>query len=82
MRSEDKYHDAVEYIRAILQAVPNDGESWSSLGRRTFTLEARRKTDTWLGHCYLMMDELQQAYSAYQSALYNLADPKVSVELG
>lgn len=24
-----------------------------------------------------MMDELQQAYSAYQSALYNLADPKV-----
>lgn len=30
-----------------------------------------------LGHCYLMMDELQQAYTAYQSALYNLRDPKV-----
>jgi len=23
------------------------------------------------------MDELQQAYTAYQSALYNLRDPKV-----
>jgi glucose repression mediator protein len=31
-----------------------------------------------LGHCYLMMDDLQQAYSAYQQALYHLRDPKVS----
>ncbi len=30
-----------------------------------------------LGHCYLMMDDLQQAYSAYQQALYHLPDPKV-----
>lgn len=29
------------------------------------------------GHCYLMMDDLQQAYSAYQQALYHLQDPKV-----
>ncbi|KAF2017084.1 TPR-like protein [Aaosphaeria arxii CBS 175.79] len=29
-----------------------------------------------LGHCYLMMDDLQQAYSAYQQALYHLSDPK------
>ncbi|KAF2089937.1 TPR-like protein [Saccharata proteae CBS 121410] len=29
-----------------------------------------------LGHCYLMMDDLQQAYSAYQQALYHLQDPK------
>ena len=29
-----------------------------------------------LGHCYLMMDDLQQAYSAYQQALYHLPDPK------
>ncbi|KAF2839640.1 TPR-like protein [Patellaria atrata CBS 101060] len=29
-----------------------------------------------LGHCFLMMDELQQAYSAYQQALYHLQDPK------
>ncbi|KAI9707847.1 MAG: hypothetical protein M1820_004453 [Bogoriella megaspora] len=34
--------------------------------------------ETWssLGHCYLMMDDLQQAYSAYQQALYHLQDPK------
>jgi glucose repression mediator protein len=29
-----------------------------------------------LGHCYLMMDDLQQAYTAYQQALYHLRDPK------
>ena len=29
-----------------------------------------------LGHCYLMMDDLQKAYSAYQQALYHLRDPK------
>jgi general transcriptional corepressor CYC8 len=29
-----------------------------------------------LGHCYLMMDDLQQAYSAYQQALYHLPNPK------
>ena len=30
-----------------------------------------------LGHCYLMIDNLQEAYSAYQQALYHLRDPKV-----
>ncbi|KAJ1340665.1 hypothetical protein BSLG_004759 [Batrachochytrium salamandrivorans] len=29
-----------------------------------------------LGHCYLMLDDLQKAYNAYQSALYHLPDPK------
>ncbi|EPS45011.1 hypothetical protein H072_962 [Dactylellina haptotyla CBS 200.50] len=34
--------------------------------------------DVWgsLGHCYLMMDDLQKAYQAYQQALYHLRDPK------
>ncbi|ODQ64266.1 hypothetical protein NADFUDRAFT_47515 [Nadsonia fulvescens var. elongata DSM 6958] len=34
--------------------------------------------ETWgsLGHCYLMMDDLQKAYSAYQQALYHLPNPK------
>lgn len=31
-----------------------------------------------LGHCYLMMDDLQKAYNAYQQALYHLPNPKVS----
>ncbi|KAI8992668.1 hypothetical protein BDB01DRAFT_779233 [Pilobolus umbonatus] len=29
-----------------------------------------------LGHCYLMMDNLQDAYQAYQQALYHLPNPK------
>lgn len=35
--------------------------------------------DIWseLGHCYLMTDELSQAYAAYQNALYHLTNPKV-----
>ena len=32
------------------------------------------------GHCYLMMDNLQEAYTAYQQALYYLPDPKVRPE--
>lgn len=34
--------------------------------------------ETWgaMGHCYLMMDELQKAYTAYQQALYHLPNPK------
>lgn len=30
-----------------------------------------------LGHCNLMMDNLQDAYTSYQQALYHLRDPKV-----
>ena len=33
------------------------------------------------GHCHLMMDNLQDAYSAYQQALYFLRDPKVSFDI-
>jgi len=29
-----------------------------------------------LGYCYLMMDDLQKAYGAYQQALYHLPNPK------
>ncbi len=34
--------------------------------------------ETWgaMGHCYLMMDDLQKAYTAYQQALYHLPNPK------
>jgi cytochrome c-type biogenesis protein CcmH/NrfG len=37
--------------------------------------------ETWaaLGHCYLMMDNLQEAYQAYQQALYHLSNPKVRI---
>jgi tetratricopeptide (TPR) repeat protein len=29
-----------------------------------------------LGHCYLMMEDLQKAYTSYQQALYHLSNPK------
>ena len=29
------------------------------------------------GHCYLMTENLQKAYDAYQQALVHLRDPKV-----
>lgn len=34
--------------------------------------------ETWgsLGHCHLMMENLQEAYTSYQQALYHLRDPK------
>ncbi|KAL5535069.1 SSN6 [Sanghuangporus sanghuang] len=34
-----------------------------------------------LGHCYLMIDDLQKAYSAYQQALYLLPNPKEDPKL-
>ncbi|TFK38602.1 hypothetical protein BDQ12DRAFT_683044 [Crucibulum laeve] len=34
-----------------------------------------------LGHCYLMADDLQKAYSAYQQALYLLPNPKEDPKL-
>ncbi|KAG0292789.1 glucose repression mediator protein [Linnemannia gamsii] len=35
-----------------------------------------------LGHCYLMMDELPKAYTAYQSALHHLPNPKLWYGIG
>ncbi|ESK98128.1 transcriptional corepressor [Moniliophthora roreri MCA 2997] len=34
-----------------------------------------------LGHCYLMQDDLQKAYSAYQQALYLLPNPREDPKL-
>src|SRR5882757_7749010 len=33
----------------------------------------------YLGQCYLMQDDLQKAYTAYQQALYLLPNPKVYI---
>ncbi|KAJ5484091.1 General transcriptional corepressor ssn6 [Penicillium diatomitis] len=40
--------------------------------------------ETWgsLGHCHLMMDNLQEAYTSYQQALYHLRDPKPKLWYG
>lgn len=40
--------------------------------RRALNVE-NTNSEIWgaLGHCFLMMDELQQAYNAYHQAIYN-----------
>ncbi|KAJ1310911.1 hypothetical protein OPQ81_009424 [Rhizoctonia solani] len=45
--------------------------------QRVLSLQ-RENGDVWsaLGHCFLMKDDLQNAYSAYQQALYYLPNPK------
>jgi general transcriptional corepressor CYC8 len=59
LRTQEKYPEAMDYLRKILQVEPANGEVWGNLG-----------------HCQLMMDNLQDAYGAYQQALYYLPDPK------
>ncbi|QRV91558.1 general transcriptional corepressor ssn6 [Ceratobasidium sp. AG-Ba] len=46
--------------------------------QRVLSLQ-RENGDVWsaLGHCFLMQDDLQNAYSAYQQALYYLPNPKL-----
>ena len=76
LRTQEHFHKAVEYLQNILKLDGNNGDVWGSLGESVqFTgLHVSLRN---LGHCYLMMDDLQQAYSAYQQALYHLRDPKV-----
>ena len=62
LRSKDQFPQAVDYLQQILRIDAANGETWSSLGKRN--------------HCYLMMDDLQKAYSSYQQALYHLPNPK------
>lgn len=61
LRTQEKFPEAMEYLRNILKIDGQNGEAWGNLG-----------------HCYLMMDNLQEAYSAYQQAVYYLPDPKES----
>ena len=77
LRAREKFPEAMEYLRSILKLDPNNGDVWGSLGMpEPAALEYLKLILT--GHCYLMMDNLQEAYTAYQQALYYLRDPKVS----
>jgi len=79
LRAKDQFGMAIDYLRTILKIDSANGEVWGSLGPSIivgpflFKLLTCPRT----GHCYLMMDNLQEAYSAYQQALYHLQDPKV-----
>ena len=78
LRTREKYPEAMEYLKDVLKIEPANGEAWGNLGLYTVPL-LYRNADPGPGHCYLMMDNLQEAYTAYQQALYYLPDPKVGV---
>lgn len=77
LRTKENFPKAVEFLQAILKLEANNGEVWGSLGTRFFPLWDVQTLTLPTGHCYLMMEDLQQAYAAYQQALYHLRDPKV-----
>lgn len=56
----------------------DNGEVWSALGTcPPSALRCSLSSHCDAGHCYLMQDDLQKAYTAYQQALYLLPNPKV-----
>lgn len=78
LRTREQFPKAIEYLQNILKLDPQSGETWGSLGRSPGAGgDDRTGTDTVAGHCHLMMDNLQEAYTSYQQALYHLRDPKV-----
>jgi general transcriptional corepressor CYC8 len=78
LRAKEQFDKAVEYLKTILQLDSTHGEVWGSLGRFMPKLADNLCADQLFpGHCYLMTDNLQEAYQAYQQALYHLKDPKV-----
>jgi glucose repression mediator protein len=77
-RSRDNFGPAVDFLKAILKVDERNGEVWGSLGKTSIELETNFLVANAIpGHCYLMLDNLQDAYSAYQQALYHLQDLKV-----
>lgn len=80
LRTKENFPRAVEYLQGILKLDPNNGEVWGSLGKIFQSqFESLSELTHSQGHCFLMMEDLQQAYSAYQQALYHLRDPKVGI---
>ena len=76
LRTKENFPRAIEYLQKILQLDNANGEVWGSLGMSRLPFVGLTLTAC-TGHCFLMMEDLQQAYAAYQQALYHLRDPKV-----
>lgn len=82
LKGREAFDKALEFFRAIVQLDQNNGEAWGNLGMprhiwvEIFQVDTNRIP---IGHCYLMTENLQKAYDAYQQALVNLRDPKVSI---
>lgn len=81
LRAKDSFPAAIEYLKHIIRIENNNGEVYASLGMMHRCECCRLEHTDRPGHCYLMMDDLQQAYNSYQQALYFLPNPKVSRDL-
>ncbi|KAL9086659.1 MAG: hypothetical protein Q9159_004068 [Coniocarpon cinnabarinum] len=68
--------DALQSVANVLRAEDKYAEAAQYLDTIIKMDSANGEAWSSLGHCYLMMDELQRAYEAYQHALYKLHDPK------
>jgi glucose repression mediator protein len=79
LRTKEQFPKAVEFLQNILNLDGTNGEVWGSLGKLNVYTGGCRRLTRCIGHCFLMMDDLQKAYNAYQQALYHLRDPKVCV---
>lgn len=82
-RTRDDFDKAIEYFQRILNIKQDNGEVWGSMGEQgshsdVFSGDILTRTP---GHCLLMKDDLPKAYTAYQQALYHLANPKVCEEI-
>lgn len=82
-RGRDDFDKAIEYFQRILNANPENGEVWGSMGKYLKLLHQSivAMLINVSGHCLLMKDDLPKAYTSYQQALYHLANPKVSTQL-
>ena len=79
LRTKENFPKAVDFLQGILKLDQNNGEVWGSLGQTPVPSVAMLRLTPPTGHCYLMMEDLQQAYAAYQQALYHLRDPKAGL---
>lgn len=81
LRNREEFHKALEYLQDILKLEPSNGAAWGSLGTSFIPMHSRLGTTVANndppGHCYLMTDDLQQSYAAYQNAISYLADRRV-----
>jgi len=79
LRTREEYHKAIEYLQAVIKLEPTNGDAFGNLGKR-MALHAKhmnRRLTASSGHCYLMIEDLRNAYESYQNAITNLQNPKV-----
>ena len=78
LKGREAFEKALGFFSAITQLDGNNGEAWGNLGKSPCLKSESPELTCVKGHCYLMTEDLQKAYDAYQQALVNLRDPKVS----